>query len=286
MTLKRNSAPAANGITAEHLVHGADRAIIRHIADMLTVELFPMTLPTELYCQCHRNLVVTHPFQSFEDLLSYLARYQNFLEMYVLEESNSHEYHELQFGFIPGRGTEITTALFNGVTTYCNARSSAVYTCSIDAEGALDAIPASILFNKAAAALHKHCWHVMHSWYSRLTIQVKWRGKLSRTFSVCVSTRQGGLSSPFLFIIFYHNLISILSNCTGGITIHNKSYNVFCYADNLIISSLSVSGLQDMINAAKSYIVEHGLNFNPTNTICKIFGTCNFEKTPKLHLNG
>ena len=50
------------------------------------------------------------------------------LEMYVLEESNSHEFHELQFGFIPGRGTEIATALFNDVTTYCNALGSAVYT--------------------------------------------------------------------------------------------------------------------------------------------------------------
>ena len=48
--------------------------------------------------------------------------------MYVLKESNSHEYRELQFGFIPCRGTEIATALFNDVTTYCNARGSAVYT--------------------------------------------------------------------------------------------------------------------------------------------------------------
>ena len=35
--LKRNSAPAADGITAEHLVHGADSDVIRHIADMLTL---------------------------------------------------------------------------------------------------------------------------------------------------------------------------------------------------------------------------------------------------------
>ena len=41
-----------------------------------------------------------------------------------------------------------------------------------------------------------------------------------------------------------------------------------------------------MINAAKSYIVEHGLNFNPTKTICKTFGTCNFENAPKWDLNG
>ena len=68
-----------------------------------------------------------------------------------------------------------------------------------------------------------------------------------------LGTRQGGLSSPFLCNIFYHDLISILSNCgiirlsLGGITIHNESHNVFCYADDLIIPSLSISGLQDML---------------------------------------
>ena len=41
-----------------------------------------------------------------------------------------------------------------------------------------------------------------------------------------------------------------------------------------------------MIIAARSFIVEHRQNFNPTKTICKTFGTCNFEKTPKWYLNG
>ena len=70
------------------------------------------------------------------------------LEMYVLEESNTHEFHDLQFGFIPGRGTEIATALLNDVTTYCNTHVSAVYTCSLDAEDAFDAIPHSFFFTK------------------------------------------------------------------------------------------------------------------------------------------
>ena len=33
------------------------------------------------------------------------------LEMYVLEESNTYEFNDLQFGFILGRGTEIVTTL-------------------------------------------------------------------------------------------------------------------------------------------------------------------------------
>ena len=114
----------------------------------------------------------------------------------------------------------------------------------------------------------------MHTWYSNLTVQVKWCGTLSSIINVSVGTRQGGLSSPFLFNLFYQYFISFLSNCSGGITIPNEAYNVFCYADDLIIASLSVIGLQEMINAATSCIVDHGQNFNPAKTTCKTFGTC------------
>ena len=134
-------------------------------------------------------------------------------------------------------------------------RGSAVYTCSLDAEGAFDAIPHSILFYKAAAVLPKHCWHVMHTWYSKLTVQVNWCGTLSSTIEVGVGTRPGGLSPPPLPVYF------ILSR-----SYQHDTYNVFCYANDLIIASLSVTGLQEMIHAATSYIVDHRLNFNPAKT--------------------
>ena len=37
LKLKRNSAPAADGITAEHLIYSADSDIVRHITKMLTL---------------------------------------------------------------------------------------------------------------------------------------------------------------------------------------------------------------------------------------------------------
>ena len=94
--------------------------------------------------------------------------------------------------------------------------------------------------------------------------------------------RNCGISSPFLFNIFYQDLVEKLSKCTGGILINNDTYNVFCYADDLILTSLSVTGLQELIDTANSYITEHGLKFNPTKTICTTLG-CKILKTP---LNG
>ena len=55
-------------------------------------------------------------------------------------------------------------------------------------------------------------------------------------------------------------------------------------AHDLIIESLSVTGLQEMIHAATSYIVDHGLNFNPAKTTCNTFGTCNFKQIPKWYI--
>ena len=85
--------------------------------------------------------------------------------------------------------------------------------------------------------------------------------------------------------LFYQDLVSLLSNYSGGITIHIDAYNVFCYAKYLIIASLSVTGLQEMLNAATFYIVEYGLNFNPAKTTCKTFGTCNLKINPKWYIN-
>ena len=60
---------------------------------------------------------------------------------------------------------------------------------------------------------------------------------------------------------------------------------MFCYADDLILTSLSVTGLQKLIDTANSYITVHGLKFNPTKTICTTLGCRNFKDTPQLHLN-
>ena len=51
------------------------------------------------------------------------------------------------------------------------------------------------------------------------------------------------------------------------------------------MTSLSVTGLQELIDTANSYIAEHGLKFNPTKTICTTLGCRNFEDTPQWDLN-
>ena len=99
-------------------------------------------------------------------------------------------------------------------------------------------------------------------------MQIKWCQKLSAMIDVCIRTRQVGISSPFLFNIFYQALVDKLYKCSGGILIRSDTYNVFCYTGDLILTSLGVTGLQALIDTANYYNTEHGLKFMPTKTIC------------------
>ena len=73
---------------------------------------------------------------------------------------------------------------------------------------------------------------------------------------------QGGLSFQFLFNILYYDTIDVLSKTLGGISINGCTFNVFCYRDDFLLTSLTASGLQILINVATSYIESSRQTFN------------------------
>ena len=121
------------------------------------------------------------------------------LEMFVLQECGYHDFHDSQFGFVPGRGTNMAIYVSRDVISYC--------ACSLDAGGAFDAIPHSVLFDKCIGILPDVCWQLLYFWYHKLTVQIRWNNVLSDIIRVERGTRQGGLSSAFLFNIFNQDRI-------------------------------------------------------------------------------
>ena len=86
------------------------------------------------------------------------------------------------------------------------------------------------------------------------------------------------MSSPFLFNMFYKDMIQDLSNMECGIRIKDMTFNVCCYADDLLVLSTTVTGLQHLMDCANMYIHAHGLRFNPAKTQCLTFGKDRFHK--------
>ena len=94
------------------------------------------------------------------------------------------------------------------------------------------------------------------------------------------------MKSPFFFNVFYEDLIDRLQSCKYGVNISGVRLNTICYADDILLCSASVSGLQKLINIATEYIISHGLRFNPVKTVCMIKGPNPFTTTPQWNMDG
>ncbi len=195
------------------------------------------------------------------------------------------DFEDSQFGFIPGIGTNMAISLAQDVITHNIKYKSAMHWYSLDAEGAFDALPFPVLFRKAYGILPSVCWRIMYLWYSNIAVQIRWKGSLGKHIKAMKGTRQGGLSSPFLFNVFYQGMVNKLSEAVGGSCINGVKYNVFCYADDILLCSTTVTGLQKLINLANRYISYQGLSFNPAKTKCMVFGKCYLDRQPSWVLN-
>ena len=158
--------------------------------------------------------------------------------------------------------------------------------CSLDAEAAYDAIPHSILFDCASKVLPGECWRILLNWYTDISVSVRWQNVFSPCIKVSKGLRQEGLTSPMMFNLFYQPLIDSLASSESGIIITNRKYNVFCYADDLLLTSTTVTGLQSLTDQAVSYVSDRGLNFNPAKTVCMTYGKNPFRCEPEWNISG
>ena len=116
-------------------------------------------------------------------------------------------------------------------------------------------------------------------------VQIRWNNHLSAQIPIRRGTRQGGLTSPTLFNAFYQEIVQKIEDCNCGIILNNKSYNVFAYADDLLLASTTTTCLQSLIDLAVSFVTQRGLKFNPSKTTCMVYGKSPFTSPPKWHIN-
>ena len=87
-----------------------------------------------------------------------------------------------------------------------------------------------------------------------MSVQVKLGSILSEPIQVCKGIRQVAYPHRSCLTFFYQYFVNECSQCTGGSNINTVYFNIFCYADNLLLASLTFSGLQHLIYVANKYI--------------------------------
>ena len=201
------------------------------------------------------------------------------------------ELDELQFSYQPNVSTTMCTWLMVESIEHFRRNDNNIFACSMDMRKAFDMVRHSLLFKKLMSRnIPLIFLRLMLYMYLKQTAQVKWNGKLSEKFTIQNGVKQGAVLSAVLFCLYIDGLIKKLRKKREGCWFKNSYVGIIVYADDIVLLSPSIDGLQRMINDCFHYAHEHNLEFSThilaqkSKTKCIAF-LVNKRTLPILKLN-
>ena len=159
--LRLGCGPGIDELMAEHLKHAIGTSVISHLSLMFRLcirfGVVPSSLGKSILISLLKKPTLDPSIPCHYRPVTISSALSKLLELYTLDVVGLHEFSGLQLGFIPDRGTQIAVFLVNDVISLCTYR---LY-CSLDAEGAFDAIPHPLLFHKAINTVPDQCWRIL-----------------------------------------------------------------------------------------------------------------------------
>ena len=120
--------------------------------------------------------------------------------------------------------------------------------------------------------------------YANNSSTIKLDGNLAEPIQIKTGVRQGDILSPLLFNIFINDIIQEFNSqeCYPPSLI-NEQVGSLLYADDLVIMSTSVAGLQNSMNKLSSYCSKWKMQVNMSKTklmcLTKSRNSCNLNIT-------
>ena len=93
-------------------------------------------------------------------------------------------------------------------------------------------------------------------WYNNLCCSVRWNNVVGESFVGKCGVSQGGVLSPYLFVLYIDEFITELGQFGYGSHIGQLCVGCAFYADDIALLSSSCYGLQRLINIREQYGTE------------------------------
>ena len=201
---------------------------------------------------------------------------------------------ENQFGFESESSTVMCTWAVIEVINYFTSRGTPIYVCLLDYRKAFDLVNHVKMFqNLIDRNINPVVVRLMITMYLVQRCYIRWGQARSYSFEVTNGTRQGSVFSPHGgFATYIDPLIYSLRNSGHGCRINEHWFGAFFYADDGILITTSIEGLQHMVSICESHANDNDLNFstdpNPSKskTKCMAFPHGATTGMRSVQLNG
>ena len=113
--------------------------------------------------------------------------------------------------------------------------------------------------------------------YVSQSANVRWGKEVSKSFMITNGVKQGAVLSAILFCVYIDELITKLRRNKTGCWIDGNFVGIIVYADDIVLLSPTLGGLQEMIDICSDYAGKHNLSFstnenpNKSKTKCIAF---------------
>ena len=278
-TLPKGKSPGIDGITYEHIKYGGEiivELLLKLFSYIIELEEIPKSFKMAIKIPIPKGNKTSRTFDDHRGI-SLLPCINKMLERIVLsrlqkEEKYSHQ--PLQGGYQREQDALTTCFVIDEVVNHCREEKEKVYVAYMDIKKAfdtmwIDAMLFKLQYNKGIAG---KTWRLIKNWYIDMKEFVFIGGKASRTYNLYQGTRQGGVLSPWLFLVFIDDLIEELKNTKAGIFLGSLYFGSPMFADDLTMLSRLKSGLDRMLKTAWEYSQKWRFNFSVTKTVILIFG--------------
>ena len=189
--------------------------------------------------------LLEHAMKAFERILEGLIRKQVSID-------------DMQFGFMPGRGTTDAIFITRQVQEKFIAKNKTLYFAFIDLEKAFDRVPRTVVrWALRKVGVEEWLINTIMCMYDNCKSAVSVNGTVGEPFGVKVGVHQGSVLSPLLFIIVMEALSREFRTSLPW---------ELLYADDLVLMSDSIEGLEKKFSDWKKGMENKGLRVNVGKT--------------------